>query len=193
MIGSRTKIDRGRTVAGRQQGSLFQGLSAAMGNLKEKDFDIRKEAGEKSFRAIVKEFTAPVTNNFLEIHFFWSGKGTCCVPTPDYYGPSISAISVYPFDFSPTVSNKPPSTDSTNKRTGLVIGIAAGAVALVLFTLLVMLIRRQRRRLGKDDDEDLLEICARPDTFTYMELKSATDNFCPSNELGEGGFGRVFK
>nr|XP_029117529.1 probable LRR receptor-like serine/threonine-protein kinase At1g56140 isoform X1 [Elaeis guineensis] len=26
-----------------------------------------------------------------------------------------------------------------------------------------------------------------------MELKSATDNFCPSNKLGEGGFGRVFK
>ncbi|XP_073107614.1 probable LRR receptor-like serine/threonine-protein kinase At1g56140 isoform X2 [Elaeis guineensis] len=163
------------------------------GNLKEKDFDIRKEAGEKSFRAIVKEFTAPVTNNFLEIHFFWSGKGTGYMPPPAYYGPSISAISVYPFDFIPTVSNKPPSTDSTNKRTGLVVGIAAGAVALVLFTLLVMFIRRQRRRLGKDDDEDLFEISTRPNTFTYMELKSATDNFCPSNKLGEGGFGRVFK
>ncbi|XP_073107620.1 probable LRR receptor-like serine/threonine-protein kinase At1g56140 [Elaeis guineensis] len=163
------------------------------GNLKEKDFDIRKEAGGKSFRAIVKGFTAPVTNNFLEIHFFWSGKGTGYTPPPAYYGPSISAISVYPFDFTPTVSNKPPSTDSTNKRIGLVVGIAAGAVALVLFTLLVMLIRKQRRRLGKDDDEDLFEISARPNTFTYMELKSATDNFCPSNKLGEGGFGRVFK
>ncbi|XP_019710848.1 probable LRR receptor-like serine/threonine-protein kinase At1g56130 isoform X2 [Elaeis guineensis] len=163
------------------------------GDRKEKDFDIKKEAGEKSFRAVVKEYTAPVTNNFLDIHFFWSGKGTCCVPTQGYYGSSISAISVYPFDFTPTVSNKPPSTDSTNKKTGLVAGIAAGAVALGLFTLLVILIYRQRRRLGKDDDEDLLEISARPDTFTYMELKTATENFNPNNKLGEGGFGPVFK
>ncbi|KAG1348057.1 putative LRR receptor-like serine/threonine-protein kinase [Cocos nucifera] len=163
------------------------------GNLKEKDFDIRKEAGEKSFRAVVKEFTAPVTNNFLEIHFFWSGKGICCGAYPYYYGPSISAVSVYPFDFTPTVSNKPPSTDSTNKRTGLVLGVAAGAVALGLFALLVILIYRERRRLGKDDDEDLLEISARPDTFTYMELKTATENFSPTNKLGEGGFGPVFK
>ncbi|KAG1348062.1 putative LRR receptor-like serine/threonine-protein kinase [Cocos nucifera] len=163
------------------------------GDRKEKDFDIRKEAGEQSFRAVVKEFTAPVTNNFLEIHFFWSGKGTCCVPTQGYYGSSISAISVYPFDFTPTVSNKPPSTDSTNKRTGLIVGIAAGAVALGLCTLLVIFIYRQRRRLGKDDDEDLLEISARPDTFTYMELKTATESFSPINKLGEGGFGPVFK
>ncbi|KAG1348061.1 putative LRR receptor-like serine/threonine-protein kinase [Cocos nucifera] len=168
------------TSAGRRVFDIY-----IQGNLKQKDFDIRKEAGEKSFRAVVKEFAAPVTNNFLEIHFFWSGRGTCCVPYPVYYGPSISAISVYPFDFAPS--------DSTNKRTGLVVGIAAGAVVLVLFTLLLSLIYRQRRRISKDDDEDLLENSARPDTFTYMELKTATDNFSPTNELGEGGFGRVFK
>lgn len=40
---------------------------------------------------------------------------------------------------------------------------------------------------------DLLEISARPDTFTYMELKTATENFSPTNKLGEGGFGPVFK
>ncbi|RRT70158.1 hypothetical protein B296_00003057, partial [Ensete ventricosum] len=51
------------------------------GNLREKDFDIRKEAGEKSLTAVIKEYVAPVTENFLEIHFFWAGKGTCCVPT----------------------------------------------------------------------------------------------------------------
>ena len=67
------------------------------GNLREKDFDIRKEAGEKSLTAVIKEYVAPVTENFLEIHFFWAGKGTCCVPTQGYYGGSISAISVDPY------------------------------------------------------------------------------------------------
>jgi Malectin domain len=49
----------------------------------------------------MKNYTVPVTNNFIEIHFFWAGKGTCCVPTQGYYGPTISAISVSPFGASP--------------------------------------------------------------------------------------------
>lgn len=67
------------------------------GNLQEKDFDIRKEAGGFSDRAVVKEYVVPVTNNFLEIHFFWAGKGTCCVPTQGYYGASVSAVSASPY------------------------------------------------------------------------------------------------
>ena len=33
----------------------------------------------------------------------------------------------------------------------------------------------------------------KPYTFTYSELKSATQDFDPSNKLGEGGFGPVYK
>ena len=40
---------------------------------------------------------------------------------------------------------------------------------------------------------ELLGIGARPNTFSYAELRSATDDFNPSNKLGEGGFGPVFK
>ena len=57
-----------------------------------KDFDIRKEAGA-SFLAVQKNYTAQVTENYLEIHLFWAGKGTCCVPAQGTYGPLISAIS----------------------------------------------------------------------------------------------------
>uniref|UniRef100_A0A804I4E6 non-specific serine/threonine protein kinase n=1 Tax=Musa acuminata subsp. malaccensis TaxID=214687 RepID=A0A804I4E6_MUSAM len=77
------------------------------GNLVLKDFDIRAE--ENSLTAVTRKFIVPVTDNFLEIHFFWAGKGTCCVPDQGYYGSSVSAISVNP-DFTPTVSNKPPSS-----------------------------------------------------------------------------------
>lgn len=66
------------------------------GNLLLKDFDIRKEAGGVSFRAVQKNFQAQVSENFLEIHFYWAGKGTCCIPINGVYGPSISAISVTP-------------------------------------------------------------------------------------------------
>ena len=40
---------------------------------------------------------------------------------------------------------------------------------------------------------ELLGIGLRPNTFSYAELRSATDDFNPSKKLGEGGFGPVFK
>ncbi|KAI8533998.1 hypothetical protein RHMOL_Rhmol10G0054600 [Rhododendron molle] len=64
------------------------------GNLVWEDFDIKKEADGNSFQAVPKNFPAQVSDNYLEIHLFWAGKGTCCIPTAGTYGPSISAISV---------------------------------------------------------------------------------------------------
>ena len=62
-----------------------------------KDFDIRKDAGGASFVAVQKEYKAvQVSENYLEIHLYWAGKGTCCVPAQGTYGPSISAISATP-------------------------------------------------------------------------------------------------
>ncbi|KAL7234201.1 hypothetical protein ACSBR1_017739 [Camellia fascicularis] len=78
------------------------------GNLEWKDFDLRMEAGGASLQPAQKEFEAQVSENYIEIHFFWAGKGTCCVPTQGTYGPSISPISVTS-DFIPTVSNNLPT------------------------------------------------------------------------------------
>ena len=66
------------------------------GDLKEKNFNIRKTAGGKSYIAVYKKYNATVSKNFLEIHLFWAGKGTCCIPKQGYYGPMISALSVTP-------------------------------------------------------------------------------------------------
>jgi hypothetical protein len=60
-----------------------------------KDFDISMEAGGVD-RALKKTFNVTVSENHLEIHLFWAGKGTCCNPIQGYYGPSISALNVVP-------------------------------------------------------------------------------------------------
>nr|TKW06571.1 hypothetical protein SEVIR_7G248700v2 [Setaria viridis] len=65
------------------------------GERKEQNFDIRKEA-RGSYAAVQKQYIIPVTRNFLEIHLFWAGKGTCCIPSQGHYGPLISALSVTP-------------------------------------------------------------------------------------------------
>jgi hypothetical protein len=57
------------------------------------DFNIKDEAGG-AHRAITKTFAANITDNTLEIHLYWGGKGTTAIPYRGVYGPLISAISV---------------------------------------------------------------------------------------------------
>ena len=40
---------------------------------------------------------------------------------------------------------------------------------------------------------EFLGIGPRPNTFSYSELRTATEDFNPANKLGEGGFGPVYK
>ena len=60
-----------------------------------KDFNIELEAGGVN-KPITKTFTAVVTDNTLDIRFYWAGKGTRSIPGMGVYGPLISAISVDP-------------------------------------------------------------------------------------------------
>ncbi|XP_034914857.2 probable LRR receptor-like serine/threonine-protein kinase At1g56140 [Populus alba] len=154
-----------------------------------KDFDISKEAGGVE-RSITRTFNVTVSENHLEIHLFWAGKGTCCTPVQGYYGPIISALNVVP-GFTPTVSGIPPSTRKEKSRTGMVVGISvsAGVVCLTLIFAVVYIMRKK----DSEDEEVFPGMGPRPNTFSYTQLREATDDFNPSNMLGEGGFGVVYK
>ncbi|KAK0596551.1 hypothetical protein LWI29_016713 [Acer saccharum] len=147
------------------------------GNRVQKDFDIKKEAGGASKRALERLFTARVSENYLEIHLFWAGKGTCCIPAQD---------------FIPSVSNIPPTSPKKN-RTGLIAGIVVGVGLLILLSIIAILWIVRSRNKPRDDDEVLLGIDVKPYTFSYSVLKTATEDFSPANKLGEGGFGAVYK
>ncbi|KAJ7014555.1 hypothetical protein NC653_004000, partial [Populus alba x Populus x berolinensis] len=86
------------------------------GKLVQKDFSIQEEAGGVG-KAIIKNFTAIVTGNALEIRFYWAGKGT-----------NWAAYFV------------PPSENSSSNGTsaGTVVGIVA-AVVVVIFLILGIL------------------------------------------------------
>ena len=50
-----------------------------------------------SFLAVQVQYNkVQASENYLEIHLFWAGKGTCCIPDKGTYGPSISALSATP-------------------------------------------------------------------------------------------------
>ncbi|KAK3040928.1 hypothetical protein RJ639_028802, partial [Escallonia herrerae] len=86
------------------------------------DFNIRNEAGS-SKRALVKKFEANVTNTIMDIHFFWAGRGTCCIPFQSTYGPLVSAIHVQ------QAPEGVGSSKRDKKHVGKIVGIAFGSAA----------------------------------------------------------------
>ncbi|KAJ9167731.1 hypothetical protein P3X46_019335 [Hevea brasiliensis] len=92
------------------------------GNRVLQDFNIQKEAGG-SKRAMIKKFEANVTNTIMDIHFFWAGKGTCCIPFQSTYGPLVSAIHVS------QVSDDTESSKRDMKQVAKLVGVAVGCAA----------------------------------------------------------------
>ncbi|KAK9950315.1 hypothetical protein M0R45_005812 [Rubus argutus] len=72
-------------------------------------------------------------------------------------------------------------------RTGLVVGIVVGGGLLLILLLAVLYIVQRRKRPNTSDNEDLSGIDIGPLTFSFSELKTATNDFSPVNKLGEGG------
>ncbi|XP_023520604.1 probable LRR receptor-like serine/threonine-protein kinase At1g56130 isoform X3 [Cucurbita pepo subsp. pepo] len=165
------------------------------GNRVFKDFNIQNEAGG-SFRAVTKIFKAQVSENYMEIHLFWAGKGTCCIPDEGTYGPSISGISASldsePVNNVKNGTNEIKGTGSHKNEASLIVGIVVG-VGFVCFLVVTIFILFQRRKGRSLEDEELFGIDERPHTFSYSELRNATEDFSSSNKLGEGGFGPVTK
>eukprot|EP01018_Ginkgo_biloba_P010320 Gb_18715 [translate_table: standard] len=155
-----------------------------------KDFNIKQVAGNSNI-PVIKNYTANVTENFLEIHLFWAGKGTCCLLSEQTRGPLISAIRVTP-EFKP---NKNSNKRSRTATIGIVLGVISGLGVVLCFSF--MLWKKMKRRKSKfssaDEDEDLKNLSARANTFSLTELKIATNNFNIENKIGEGGFGAVYK
>ncbi|CAN6272052.1 unnamed protein product [Urochloa humidicola] len=156
------------------------------------DFNIQDEAGGVH-RAITKTFTANITDNTLEIHLYWGGKGTTAIPYRGVYGPLISAISA-----TKTRGNH------HGVSTAVAIAIAIGAACLVIIILLIAfyfkVFRRKnakgngRRSFYNGRKTNTSELQTRAQYFfSLKEIESATKHFDPANKIGEGGFGPVYK
>jgi hypothetical protein len=60
-----------------------------------KDFNIEDEVGSAEKPLVKQVLNVNVTNNMLEIRFYFAGKGTTRIPDRGVYGPIISAIPVF--------------------------------------------------------------------------------------------------
>ncbi|KAL0289553.1 UNVERIFIED_CONTAM: putative LRR receptor-like serine/threonine-protein kinase [Sesamum calycinum] len=153
---------------------------AIQGQVVLSDFDIAQEA--KGVRTgIYRDFNILVNGSTLEIHLYWTGKGTTAIPDRGVYGPLISAIAVTPnFDVS------------TGLSVGAIIGIVVSSC--VVAVLLILLVLWRGGCLGKEvEDKELRALELQTGYFTLRQIKAATHNFDNANKIGEGGFGPVYK
>ncbi|XP_048131374.1 probable LRR receptor-like serine/threonine-protein kinase At1g53430 [Rhodamnia argentea] len=152
------------------------------GNQVLKDFNIAKQAGGVG-KGIHRDFdNITVDGSTLEIHLYWSGKGTTAIPGRGTYGPLISAIAVTP--------NFP--VGSAGLSAGAITGIAVASVVILVVILLVLWLTGFLG--GREvEDPELRRLDLQTGHFTLRQIKAATGNFDSVNKIGEGGFGPVYK
>ncbi|WVZ82354.1 hypothetical protein U9M48_029622 [Paspalum notatum var. saurae] len=106
------------------------------GQITKKDFDITNEAGGFGKATNITQ-DVTVYNSILEIHLYWSGRGTCCIPYEGAYGPLVSAITVTRSldpKFSPPQAPRSNSGRQDEKRRGVIAGIAALCIAAAVIS-----------------------------------------------------------
>ncbi|XP_072978969.1 probable L-type lectin-domain containing receptor kinase S.5 isoform X2 [Typha angustifolia] len=117
-----------------------------------------------------------------------------------YFGFSASTGTTYELNcvlaWNMTVEKLAEDKGGTSKwKIGLIIGVPAAALALLIGLLFGLYMRR--RRVG--DDSSVLtgtlirSLPGTPREFKYKQLKKATNNFEEKMKLGQGGFGVVYK
>ncbi|CAN8290796.1 unnamed protein product [Cochlearia groenlandica] len=155
------------------------------GKLIWEDFNIKEEANGTN-KEVIKEVKTNVTDNTLEIRFYWAGKGTTIIPRRGNYGSLVSAISVCP-------SSEPDCGDKKEEHKPRRYALIFGVTALILSLAFLIFGVFYWRKLVNEDAGKRGNIGFKLCSFSLRQLKAATDDFNPSNKIGEGGFGSVYK
>ncbi|XP_074343685.1 L-type lectin-domain containing receptor kinase IX.1-like [Apium graveolens] len=97
-------------------------------------------------------------------------------------------------------TNVPTTSKSNNIKMGLVVGLVVGGFVLVCILAIYLIFKKKKIDeiedpiLIRDDFMDgEFEKGIGPKKFSYNALAKATSNFAPTEKLGEGGFGEVYK
>ncbi|KAF6173359.1 hypothetical protein GIB67_027054 [Kingdonia uniflora] len=146
------------------------------------NFNIAEAAGGIG-KKIIKKYNATVTGSTLEIHLYWTGKGTTSIPFRSVYGPPITVTP-----------NFDPSTGGIT--VGAIVGIVVGSVVAILLVVGIIW-----KILRKKNLEELFfyinklrrSLEQQTGYFSLRQIKAATNDFDPANKIGEGGFGPVYK
>ncbi|KAH7545328.1 hypothetical protein FEM48_Zijuj01G0081800 [Ziziphus jujuba var. spinosa] len=153
------------------------------GERKLTDFNIKDRARGPNRNIAITNLTAEVTNvSILEIHLYWTGKGSPAYsthfngPLTHFNGPLISAIAVTP-EF--------PIEDDKGLSPAHISLITVASMAFAALFLLSL--AWAMGCFGKEDLHGLEK------AVTLKQLKDATRKFSKEMEIGHGSFGTVYR
>ncbi|KAM3692259.1 hypothetical protein ACJW31_08G075100 [Castanea mollissima] len=136
--------------------------------------------------------------NICELLRITSNFTSWKIPDSDIFGPYellvLNLLDVYKSE----VSNSPSSGISKAALAGIVVGTIAGAVILsVIVSLLILRVHMRKhhavsKRRHFTASRTTMKIDGVKD-FTYGEMALATNNFNNSAQVGQGGYGKVYK
>ncbi|KAM7255081.1 hypothetical protein ACFE04_020322 [Oxalis oulophora] len=127
-------------------------------------------------------------------------KGSCSVRfETDWQFFGSSAYSTP--SSTPATKLTPPTESSGSKKTNrtttiIIIVVSIFAALMLIISVYIFMRRRARKTKERIDffDDDMSGIkSAESMNFNFNTIKAATNNFCTTKKLGQGGFGPVYK
>ncbi|OMP09234.1 hypothetical protein COLO4_05673 [Corchorus olitorius] len=119
------------------------------------------------------------------------------IPTSDIYGPH----EVIGFPFGPyTILDLPTSSSGISKGAliGIILGSISLAVSLSLVSIKVLAIYKRRKKSQQEvpRKQSISLVPIRHESikeFSFLELEAATNGFSDTAQIGQGGYGKVYR
>ncbi|KAL5711583.1 hypothetical protein ACHQM5_022014 [Ranunculus cassubicifolius] len=115
--------------------------------------------------------------------------------TPE--GPIFGPYELLNFTLLGPYANEPPDFSKSGISKGSLAGITLGLVAVALIastTLMIFILRRKRSRLSRKRQPSRASLKIEGvKAFTFEQMAFATNNFSDSNQIGQGGYGKVYR
>lgn len=162
-------------------------------------YEWRKGPRLQMYLKIFPAYTVPGSNTFntSEVLRIRSMFTQWKIPDSEIFGPYelLNFTLVGPYaDIIPTS----PSSSGISKGAvaGIVVGAIVGAVLLSAFVSLYILKKQRKKYHAVSRRRHVSRASLKIEgvkSFTYSEMKHATNNFNVASEVGQGGYGKVYK
>ncbi|KAH7437227.1 hypothetical protein KP509_05G061100 [Ceratopteris richardii] len=131
------------------------------------------------------EFTEAEVDNLFNTFSTWS------IPDNDTFGPYEVLFLNRDFPYNGTLSSGTTSSLSGGAIAGIIISVIIFTAVLVA-VIMVLIAKRQQRYTRARRHYERIKVAGVKD-FTYEEMAKATNNFDKSTEVGQGGYGKVYR